>query len=69
MLGHFQHVGRGHPRFHASPDGLIADVNMLNFFRHVGKTGLIVLGILLLPLFLSRTSGAASFVLMAHSSG
>ena len=28
-----------------SPYGLIADVKMLNFFRHIGETGLIVLGI------------------------
>lgn len=31
--------------FMVSPYGLIADVKMLNFFRHVGETGLIVLGI------------------------
>ncbi len=32
--------------FMRSPYGLIADVKMLNFFRHLGETGLIVLGIL-----------------------
>jgi polyferredoxin len=31
--------------FMFSPYGLIADVKMLNFFRHIGETGLIVLGI------------------------
>ena len=31
-----------------SPYGLIADVKMLNFFRHIGETGLIVLGELVL---------------------
>jgi polyferredoxin len=31
--------------FMLSPYGLIADVKMLNFFRHVGETGLVVLGI------------------------
>lgn len=31
--------------FMRSPYGLIADVKMLNFFRHIGETGLIVLGI------------------------
>ncbi|HUN61201.1 MAG TPA: 4Fe-4S binding protein [Candidatus Sulfotelmatobacter sp.] len=31
--------------FMQSPYGLIADVKMLNFFRHLGETGLIVLGI------------------------
>ena len=31
--------------FMLSPYGLIADVKMLNFFRHIGETGLIVLGI------------------------
>ena len=30
--------------FMSSPYGLIADVKMLNFFRHIGETGLIVLG-------------------------
>ncbi len=30
--------------FMRSPYGLIADVKMLNFFRHIGETGLIVLG-------------------------
>lgn len=30
--------------FMQSPYGLIADVKMLNFFRHIGQTGLIVLG-------------------------
>ena len=30
--------------FMASPYGLIADVKMLNFFRHIGETGLLVLG-------------------------
>jgi len=32
--------------FMLSPYGLIADVKMLNFFRHIGQTGRIVLGIL-----------------------
>jgi len=32
--------------FMTSPYGLIADVKMLNFFRHLGETGLIVLGVL-----------------------
>ena len=31
--------------FMQSPYGLIADVTMLNFFRHIGETGLIVLGV------------------------
>lgn len=31
--------------FMYSPYGLIADVKMLNFFRHIGETGLIVIGI------------------------
>lgn len=31
--------------FMRSPYGLIADVKMLNFFRHIGETGLIVLGV------------------------
>ncbi len=31
--------------FMQSPYGLIADVKMLNFFRHLGETGLIVLGV------------------------
>jgi polyferredoxin len=30
--------------FMASPYGLIADVKMLNFFRHIGETGLLVVG-------------------------
>jgi polyferredoxin len=34
--------------FMESPYGLIADVKMLNFFRHIGETGLIVLGIFVL---------------------
>src|SRR5215469_12722129 len=34
--------------FMLSPYGLIADVKMLNFFRHTGETGLIVLGALVL---------------------
>ena len=33
--------------FMQSPYGLIADVKMLNFFRHIGETGLIVLGVLM----------------------
>jgi len=33
--------------FMQSPYGLIADVKMLNFFRHIGETGLIVLGVFL----------------------
>ncbi len=32
--------------FMQSPYGLIADVKMLNFFRHIGETGLIVLSVL-----------------------
>src|SRR3974390_705581 len=32
--------------FMQSPYGLIADVKMLNFFRHIGETGLILLGVL-----------------------
>jgi polyferredoxin len=32
--------------FMQSPYGLIADVKMLNFFRHIGETGIIVLGVL-----------------------
>ncbi len=31
--------------FMQSPYGLIADVKMLNFFRHIGETGIIVLGL------------------------
>jgi len=31
--------------FMQSPYGLIADVKMLNFFRHIGETGLIVIGV------------------------
>ncbi len=34
--------------FMRSPYGIIADVKMLNFFRHIGETGLVVLGILVL---------------------
>jgi polyferredoxin len=34
--------------FMRSPYGVIADVKMLNFFRHIGQTGLIVLGILVI---------------------
>ncbi len=34
--------------FMQSPYGLIADVKMLNFFRHIGETGLIVLGVFVL---------------------
>ena len=30
----------------ASPYGVIADVKMLNFFRHMGQTGAIVIGVL-----------------------
>lgn len=30
--------------FMQSPYGIIADVKMLNFFRHIGETGLIILG-------------------------
>jgi polyferredoxin len=32
--------------FMASPYGVIADVKMLNFFRHIGQTGAIVIGVL-----------------------
>ncbi len=31
--------------FMQSPYGLIADVKMLNFFRHIGETGLVALGL------------------------
>lgn len=34
--------------FMQSPYGLIADVKMLNFFRHIGETGLVVLGLFVL---------------------
>jgi polyferredoxin len=34
--------------FMFSPYGLIADVKMLNFFRHIGETGLMVLGVFVL---------------------
>jgi polyferredoxin len=34
--------------FMRSPYGIVADVKMLNFFRFIGHTGLIVLGVLLL---------------------
>ncbi len=34
--------------FMRSPYGVIADVKMLNFFRHIGETGLIVLGVLVI---------------------
>lgn len=34
--------------FMNSPYGVIADVKMLNFFRHVGETGVIVFGILVI---------------------
>jgi polyferredoxin len=34
--------------FMRSPYGIVADVKMLNFFRFLGETGLIVLGILVL---------------------
>ena len=45
--------------FMVSPYGLIADVKMLNFFRHIGETGLIVLGIFVVASRCSfRTSGA-----------
>jgi len=32
--------------FMQSPYGIVADVKMLNFFRYIGETGLIVLGVL-----------------------
>jgi polyferredoxin len=32
--------------FMTSPYGLIADVKMLNFFRHIGETGLLILGVI-----------------------
>jgi polyferredoxin len=35
----------GIPDFMHSPYGLIADVKMLNFFRHIGQSGLITLGV------------------------
>jgi len=34
--------------FLSGPYGIIADVKMLNFFRHIGQTGVIVLGVLAL---------------------
>jgi polyferredoxin len=34
--------------FMRSPYGIIADVKMLNFFRHIGETGLIVLSVLVI---------------------
>lgn len=34
--------------FMQQPYGIIADVKMLNFFRHIGETGAIVLGVLML---------------------
>jgi polyferredoxin len=34
--------------FMQSPYGLIADVKMLNFFRHIGVTGLVALGLIAL---------------------
>ncbi len=34
--------------FMRTPYGIIADVKMLNLFRHLGETGLIVIGVLLL---------------------
>jgi polyferredoxin len=34
--------------FMNSPYGVIADVKMLNFFRHIGETGAIVLGVLVI---------------------
>jgi len=34
--------------FMTTPYGLIADVKMLNFFRHIGETGLIVIGLFVL---------------------
>lgn len=34
--------------FMTSPYGVVADVKMLNFFRHIGETGSIVLGILVI---------------------
>jgi len=40
--------------FMRSPYGIIADVKMLNFFRHIGETGLIVLGILVIASVLAQ---------------
>ncbi len=34
--------------FMQTPYGLVADVKMLNFFRHIGQTGLIIMGLLVL---------------------
>jgi polyferredoxin len=34
--------------FMQQPYGIIADVKMLNFFRHIGETGIIVIGVLML---------------------
>ncbi|HYW40742.1 MAG TPA: 4Fe-4S binding protein, partial [Terriglobales bacterium] len=38
--------------FMNSPYGVIADVKMLNFFRHIGQTGAIVLGVMVVASFL-----------------
>ena len=43
--------------FMYSPYGLIADVKMLNFFRHIGETGLIVLGVFRSSLSSSQVAG------------
>ncbi|MGA2004414.1 MAG: 4Fe-4S binding protein [Terriglobales bacterium] len=37
--------------FMNSPYGVIADVKMLNFFRHIGETGAIILGVLVVASF------------------
>jgi len=37
--------------FMNSPYGVIADVKMLNFFRHIGETGAIILGVLVIASF------------------
>lgn len=53
LLGFFLYIVGGMTTealegFMATPYGLIADVKMLNFFRHVGLTALLVLGVLAL---------------------
>ena len=53
LLGFFVYAVSSMPAhalgaFMHSPYGLIADVKMLNFFRHLDRTGLIVIGILVL---------------------
>jgi polyferredoxin len=54
-------------QFLGSPYGLVADVKMLDFFRFMGMTAAVVVGVLSSPLCSSRTSGAATCALTAHS--